>query len=396
MPRVLRIDPIESEVDRLLSTSSTAGFEDLGHFCRTAAAAQYEHRGKKDVFADPGVTSTSAQDLMRRWVGAQVAYRNWEVDQAGPRSTIARAVASPDGMFETSGPDGGSLVPPFFVKTVFDKVRQRVTPFSQCRLIPVSSNAGVFPGVAETSLASGSRWGGMQSYWEGEAQQGSVSHPALMNGQYRLKKLFTLIPVTSELFEDSDLLQPFLDETVHKEFLFDLNNMIVNGVGVGAPLGTVKGPATISVAKDTNQATKTISASNVSSMWIRSHGPSRANACWFANEEFDPDSLGLPTTPLSGWQPSVEAPTLKGRPVFPLEQCQAIGTPGDLILADYSQHVVLMGAMRKQISMHFKFDYFEHYLKFVYRVDSQPLWFSALTSLNGTVTKSPFVILQQR
>ena len=70
-------------------------------------------------------------------------------------------------------------------------------------------------------------------------------------------------------------IEPFLDEVVHKEFLFSMNETIVNGTGVGKALGTVQAPATITVPKDINQATKTLTTSNVSNMYIRMHGPSR-------------------------------------------------------------------------------------------------------------------------
>ena len=160
MPQIVALD---SEVDRLTASHSTAGFQSLAHFCRAAGAIQMLRASKRNPFTDSMHSLTTDQSLMRSWVSAQVKFRNWEIGQAGPRTSLTRAVASPDGMSENSEPGGGALIPPGFVKQVFDKARQRpsMTPFGLCRVLPVTSNAGTFPGVAETSLADGSRWGGI-------------------------------------------------------------------------------------------------------------------------------------------------------------------------------------------------------------------------------------------
>ena len=52
--------------------------------------------------------------------------------------------------------------------------------------------------------------------------------------------------------------------------------------------------------------------------------------------------------------------------------------------------------MRKTVSMHFKFDYHEAFFKFTWRCDGQPLWQIPLTSVHGTLTKAPFITIQQR
>jgi HK97 family phage major capsid protein len=371
----------DSQVDQLWE--SGGGFSSFGSYIRTAARYQ------------AGVERTgSAAERYERWASASTVYRSWLARQDHP--SVARAIATPDGMFELAEPDGGAVIPPQFVREVWDKARFRDTPLARCRAITVTSNVGNFPGIAEISRVDGSRWGGMLSYWDAEAQQLTATHPKLADTQFRLKKLTGLIPVTDEVFEDADLLDPFLSETVSKEFAFQTNEAMINGNGTGRPLGVVNSPATITVAKDVGQATKTITASNIQNLWIQLHGPSRANSCFYANEEFDPDSLALATTPLTGWTAEVPAPTLKGRYCHPLENCQPIGSPGDIVLGDWSQYVLFLGGMRKTISMHFKFDYLESYFRFIWRCDGQTLWLAPLTSIHGVLQKSPFLVLAQR
>ena len=389
------IETRDNEVDRLMAPDSFGGFSSLGHFCRTAARVQMT----KGALGD-----TTDRDIWRSWINAYSRYHNHLADIERGRRTrtdIVRAITTPDGMFETSEPDGGALVPPGFVREVFFKAMYRVTPFSTCKIVPVMSNAGALPAIAETSRVDGSRWGGLQSFWEGEAQPGTKTWPRLLDANYRLKKCYTLVPFVTELFEDTDLLDAFLTEAVHREFLYQMNNTIVHGTGVGEALGVVKAPCTITVAKDSGQAAATISPSNCSNMWTSFWGPSRANAHWWANDEFDPDALTAATAPtqtlpLTGWREAVEAPTIKGRPVWPLENCSAIGTPGDIILGDFSQVLLVMKGLRKDISMHFKFDSYQSYGRFIYRVDLLPLWQAPITPANGTKVKSPLVVLAQR
>jgi len=374
----------KSEVDAILE-SGDGGFHSLAHYCLTASRAQH-NRGEGLQGSD--------RELWGRWTRSNATYRNWVQENVAPG--IQRVITSPDGMAEITSPDGGATIPPHFVRQIFDKSRFRVTPWSLCRIVTTPSNAGCMPSVAETSRVDGSRWGGMTSYWSGEAQQGTKTWPRLMNAQFRLKKLVTLVPVSGELLQDADMLEGFLDYAVAGELSFQMNNTLIHGTGVGQALGVVGGPGTITIAKDTGQAAATISATNVGNMWTQFHGPSRANGVWFANEEFDVDTLALPTSPVTGWMPPVEAPTMRGRPCYSLENCPALGTPGDLVLADWSQVLMIVGGFRKSLSLDFKFDADEGYFRFISRVDAQPLWMSPLTSAYGTKVKSAYLVLAQR
>lgn len=377
------ITPVESEVDRLWDHGG--GFESFGEYVRAAAVMQS---------AGNISPSDGEAEKYRRWAAASRAYRHAEAMRI--HHSVTRAISTPDGMFELTDPDGGSVIPPAFIKEVFDKARFRDTPLSRCRIVGVAANAGVMPAIRETSRVDGSRWGGLLSYWEGEAQQLTATHPTLRNNQYRLKKLTALVPASEELFQDSGLLDAFIGEVVPKEFAFQTNETMINGNGAGRPLGVVNAPCTITIAKDTGQATGTLSATNIQNMWTQFHGPSRAEGVWYAQEDIDPDTLGLMVTQPTAWGGPQPCPHVKGRPFLPLENCQPIGTSGDVVLGDWSQYLLLLAAVRKSLSMHFKFDYFEGYFKFIWRCDGQPLWDTTLTPPHSTIVKSPFLVLAKR
>jgi len=164
----------------------------------------------------------------------------------------------------------------------------------------------------------------------------------------------------------------------------------------------------VTVSKEIGQPAATILAENVIKMWARMWSRSRPNAVWFINQNIEPQlytmSLsvgvgGIPVyMPANGLSDSPYG-KLMGRPVIPIEQCQTLGTLGDIILADFSQYVLAdKGGIQTAQSIHVQFTTDESVFRFVYRVDGQPIWNSALTPYKGGASNSlsPFVVLETR
>ena len=107
---------------------------------------------------------------------------------------------------------------------------------------------------------------------------------------------------------------------------------------------------------------------------------------------------GLPAYMPPGGLSASPYGTLKGRPVIPIEQCAALGTAGDIILADFSQYVTCTkGGIQTASSIHLNFKYDETTFRWVYRADGQPTWNAPLTPYKDTgETQSPFVVLAAR
>jgi len=90
--------------------------------------------------------------------------------------------------------------------------------------------------------------------------------------------------------------------------------------------------------------------------------------------------------------------TLLGKPIIPIEQCQAPGTAGDIIFADLSEYLLLTkGGIDAQSSIHVRFLYDEMTYRWIYRFDGGPIRNKVLTPYKGgaTATLGPFVILAQ-
>jgi HK97 family phage major capsid protein len=274
--------------------------------------------------------------------------------------------------------------------------------------IPVGDNANglKIPGVDETSRATGSRWGGVRGYWIGEADEKIKSRPKFRLIELNLKKLVGLCYATDELLQDSTALEQVIFSAFSEEFGFMLDDGCINGTGAGQPLGIMNSNCLVTVNKEAGQLAKTVEYANIVNMWSSMPGKNRLNAVWFINQDVEPQlfqmgivigtggsSVYLPPAGISGNPYG----TLFGRPVIPIEQCQTLGTAGDIILADFSQYVIIdKGAMQAASSIHVRFVYDESVFRFVYRCDGQPTWNNTLVPYKGSAPISPFVVLQTR
>ena len=122
--------------------------------------------------------------------------------------------------------------------------------------------------VDEDSRANGSRWGGVQCYFENEADQIAASKPKFRTMDLSLKKLTGLCYATDELLQDASALENVLREAFAEEFGFKIDEAILNGTGAGEPLGILNSGALVTVAKETNQSDK-IKVENLFKMWNR-------------------------------------------------------------------------------------------------------------------------------
>jgi len=307
------------------------------------------------------------------------------------------------GLNETTPSDGGFLVEKTFVAELLKRTYETGVLASKVRKIPLSNNTNGIKinAVAETSRANGSRWGGIQAYWEEEAGEITKSKPKFRQMELQLKKLTGLCYVTDELLQDAVALEAVLKQGFAEEFGFKMDDAILNGSGTGEPLGILECGGLVTVAKETSQTDK-ITVENLVKMWARLWGRSRANSVWYINQELEPHLITLtindvPVYIPAGGLSSTPYATLFGRPVLPLEQCNAAGELGDIVLADLSQYLLIdKGGINAASSVHVRFLYDENVFRFIYRVDGQPIWNSTLTPYKGSATVSPYVTLAKR
>lgn len=307
------------------------------------------------------------------------------------------------GLNETNPSDGGFLVQQDFVTELLKRTYETGILASRAKKIPISTNANGMKinAVDEDSRANGSRWGGVQTYWEGEADELTGSKPKFRQLELSLKKLTGLCYATDELLQDAAALEAVIRQAFAEEFGFKIDDAILDGSGEGEPLGILNSGAIVKVEKEKEQ-TDIITVENLIKMWNRLWARSRANAVWYINQELEPYlyTLKLGDKPVyipAGGLSEKPYGTLFGRPVIPLEQCNAAGEVGDIILADIGQYLLIdKGGVKAASSIHVRFLYDESVFRFIYRVDGKPIWNKPLSPYKGSASVSPFVTLAKR
>jgi HK97 family phage major capsid protein len=231
--------------------------------------------------------------------------------------------------------------------------------------------------------------GGFRVYRTGEATEFTSSKAEYELLKLEARGLIGFSYASDELIRSSK--QAFAEivrNGFNTEFLGRLNFERIFGTGIYQYTGVMNSGALITVAKESNQTTKTINDANVRKMAQRAFG--------FANSIFMTNSNCLgQIAALSDFD--ARTFTLLGRPVVLDENMSTLGTLGDLLLANWSEYCeVYMGATAFDESIYCRFEERETAYRFVQYCDGCPLWRTALTPKNGTDTLSPFVTLAAR
>jgi len=352
----------------------------------------------------PNNTATENRDGPFKSLGEQML----AIRQAGtpgqrpdPRLFEVRAAT---GLNSNLGSEGGFLIQGTFVNEIMKNAFDSAPLLNLLRRYKIGSNRLTMPGEDETSRADGSRHGGLLSYWLEEADEKIASKPKFRTISLNLHKVVVLTYATDELLDDASALDSYLRKVGPDEIGFKVQDAVVNGTGAGQPLGFMNSPALVEQAKETGQAADTILFENVLNLWSRMPARNRRTAIWLINQDVEPQlysmSLdvgagGIPVyMPASAGATKAPYSTLFGRPVMPLEQMPSLGDKGCISLIDPESYILAdHGGVQFDMSIHVRFIYDESVFRFVYRVDGQPMFASAITPYKGANTLSPFVAL---
>jgi len=264
---------------------------------------------------------------------------------------------------EGSAQDGGFLVPPQFAQEIFQ------LSLGEDSLLPMTDNVGL--------------------------------------STLRLKKLMALVPVTDELLDDTNALSTYLPDKIATSIRWKTNESILFGSGTGLPVGCMTNATTVTVAKESGQATQTLLAQNLAKMISRLPPGSFGKAVWIVNNDVLPAlftlTLGnypiyLPTGMNPGGIQVSPYGTLLGRPVFVSQHANTFSAAGDVLLADlsYYQTITKAGGMQTATSMHLYFDADLTAFRTTFRMDGQSKIAAPISPAKGSTTMSPFVQLGAR
>jgi len=305
--------------------------------------------------------------------------------------------------------DGGFLIGATRSNEIMKKIFEGGEIVSKCSVFEVGQYSDSFeiPYLEENSRAAGSRFGGLRAYREGEVNTPTSSKIATGLWECRLTDMKALVYLTDRMMEDAPAIESLVMELMPEEFLFKLQDEILNGPGGIQCSGVIGHAATVSVAKETGQAAKTVYSDNIMKMYTRCWGRARGGAAWYHNQDVEPQLFamtlnvgtgGVPVfMPANGLSGSPYS-TLFGRPLVPVEQCQTLGTAGDIVFGNFGEYaLVRKRGLKSASSIHVKFLTDETTLKFSMRVNGKPKWKTVLTPYKGSDnTLSPFVTLATR
>lgn len=325
--------------------------------------------------------------------------------QAIDQRLIPLAAAPSTYAGESSGADGGILVPPGFSTSIFTLSLMEDALLPLADNMPVEGNNMLIPKDETTP------WGtnGIRAYWQSESTAGTPTKPVLSAMDLRLKKLLALVPVSDELASDATALSAYLPMKVAMSLRWKTNEAILFGTGGGTPLGALTGSApNVIQAKDSGQATLTLSALNLANMIARLPPGSYPRAVWLINNNVLPAlftlTLGnypiyLPGgAPVSGGIQMNPYGMLLGRPIIISQHAKSFTSQGDVILCDFSYYQAITKAegVQTATSMHLYFDADAMAFRTTFRMDGQPKITTAISPANGSTTLSPFVQLAAR
>jgi len=361
--------------------------------------------------ASPGKVIKAEEDTPFESLAAQCrALKTYELTKGqryAPRLKALKAIA---GASETVPVDGGFLLDPTLTNQILMPMHEDGPFSSKVRRLPVSTNSnyGWINGVDETSRATGSRWGGIRGYRLAEGDTKTASKPKFRRIDWELKKYAVLAYGSDELLEDAAMFSAIVQQGAREELNFMLNDDIMNGLGVGGPLGILVSPALYSVPKETGQAADTIVYENLSKMWRALTPRSKRSpaTAWYINGEVGPqlDALfiaagtaGIPPRFVSETPEGMY--TIKGKPVIETEFNPALGNVGDIVLSDMSEYLLWQkGDVQFASSIHVEFLTDQSVFRFVVRVDGKPTMASTITpyKANTGVVISSHVALAER
>lgn len=302
------------------------------------------------------------------------------------------------------GSEGGFLVNQQRAAGVLQRSYSTGELLSRVNRMPIGagSNGMTFNAIDETSRADGSRFGGIVSGWLGQGNTLTAGKPKFRQIDLKLRKVGAFVYATDEQLADSIALEGWINQNLPRELTFRTEDSILNGTGANQPQGVLNSDAVLTITRATASR---IQASDLRGMVNRMWAPLWSGAAFFVDQstlgEFDlleiPIGTGGTLDPSYKPKGSVAGQgfaTYKGIPIIPTEHNAALGTTGDIALVNLGEYTLIdKGAIENAVSLHVAFLTDEAVFRFIYRVDGQLTWNSALTPKSGGDTLSSALVL---
>jgi len=201
----------------------------------------------------------------------------------------------------------------------------------------------------------------------------------------------------NELMADVDNFGNLMRTFIGRALAFVEDAAFIRGSGAGQPLGILNCPALIKTVRAAGTSTD-IYYEDLAGVAARFLPDSWKRAVWLVSPGALASLIKLKRsdTALAN-HIDMGQNTILGRPFIVTEQATALGTFGDLILADFAHYLIADRSIIIDASQHVPGSYGyvtdETFWRITFRVDGQPMLSSAITPKNGSTTVSPFVTI---
>lgn len=322
------------------------------------------------------------------------------------------AKRSPSGLAAMNDTDGGLLIEPD-KQAEIEKSKNDDMPTlaDDCRQIVLSSNANSFivNALNDNSRADGVRLGGVEAYWIGETEVPSATKPGIRQIEIPLNKIGAIGYATEELLADAAALSIVMRDGFRSAIRYQEGMAVFEGNGHKKPKGVMDAStkARLVIAKESGQAADTFVYKNALKMYSAMHPSLMMGAKWYINAEVWPEIISMVIATGSSSGQTVFLPPngvhdapyglLFGRPVVPIEACNALGDEGDVLFANMSAYAMIKkGDVNEQESMHVRFLQGEMAFRVTKRVGGMPIPNDVWTPAKGTQKQAAFVTLAVR
>lgn len=303
----------------------------------------------------------------------------------------------------TEGGGAGVLLPQQYSQQLLDQAFESEIVRPRATVLPMVTSEAILPAFNYTDR-TGAKRAGLAMTIVGEGALNYAQDASVTNLRMTAKKGAIFVDVSSELESDTPGFPQYLQVAMSSAIAGGLDFYFVQGGGGGAPLGVVNSNATAVVTKESGQAAGTVVEQNLLKMAGRLHPACWANSVWLISPSALPQLLTLSQQagPATG-ERTVKLVDDEGimrlmtRPVIVTDACSAVGTKGDIVLADFTKYVVGLRKdiqIEREISSGWKTDTVG--FRTIVRFDGAPAWPSAVTPRAGSGTLAPFVVTETR
>ncbi len=285
-------------------------------------------------------------------------------------------------MTEGIDTDGGFLVPEEFNAEVIRHATESAVVRPRARVLSMARDLLSMPVLDQSE----DQFAGIELHWISEGDLKEDSNPTFTKLTLQVKELIGLVPVSDSLLADSAVnLANFLVSLFGEAIAYEEDKQFLTGNGMGKPLGIIEGSCNL-VHRETEDH---ITYEDLKHMMTALPAWADSGAVWLTTKAgleelldiksgvYDGEAIDetkgfpllLPGFNLANGVP----PTVLGYSVILTDKLPALGTKGDICLANLGYYYIGdRGPLAVASSMHDRFRYNETTFRFVKRVDGQP------------------------